>query len=312
MTTLEAALAAAECPSCEPRLGPHYAEPLFAYMIEREAIRKRREAGQPRPWTDDPILQKGRFTNVRRSDDRTTRELLARFYGPNASGARPGDVLWHCAMARWFGRAEHVIALGWQNDWDPEAMVAAIRTRMVNGKGFFTGAYKIPVVDKREPHKEVDVCHNLLTPLWAARHRIAESAMQPCYGWENLCSQLRKFAGFGPFMAKEVAQDFILVTGWRPRDLNTFTPVGPGAREGLNLLRGRDVDWRKTTASRNVEWCFLKEVRDLFAVRDRYLPADFVELQLHDIQFNLCEYGKYGKYLRAKSGKGKLKRRYSR
>lgn len=288
--------------------GERHAAPLFKYMIEREAIRFRKEVGQPRPWTDDPILRDGYFTNVRRSDDRTTRELLARFYQPNSNGARPGDVLFHCAMARWFGRAEHVIALGWQREWDAEAMIVAIQARMVKGGGFFTGAYKIPVIDKSEPRKEVDVCRNLLTPLWAARHRIAGSAMQPCYGWENLCSQLRGLSGFGPFMAKEVAQDFILATGWRPRDLNTFTPVGPGARQGLNLLRGRDVDWQKTAASRNVEWRFLKEVRDLFEARHDYLPADFVELQLHDIQFNLCE---LGKYLRAKSGEGKLKRHYA-
>jgi len=49
-------------------------------------------------------------------------------------------------------------------------------------------------------------------------------------------------------------------------------------------------------------------VRDLFEARHHYLPADFVELQLHDIQFNLCE---LGKYLRAKSGEGKLTRHYA-
>ena len=102
--------------------------PLFAYMIEREKIRQRKEAGEPAPWTDDTILQEGRFTNVRRSDDRTTRELMANFYLPDAAGARPGDVLFHCVMARNFGDADGVTELGWQTEWDVEAMVAKTRT----------------------------------------------------------------------------------------------------------------------------------------------------------------------------------------
>lgn len=38
-----------------------------------------------------------------------------------------------------------------------------------------------------------------------------------------------------------------------------------------------------------------------------HLPNDFVELQLHDIQLNLCE---LDKYLRTKAGEGQPKRRY--
>lgn len=38
-----------------------------------------------------------------------------------------------------------------------------------------------------------------------------------------------------------------------------------------------------------------------------YLPPDFVELQLHDIQFCLCE---LDKYLRIKLDGGKAKRKF--
>jgi hypothetical protein len=74
-------------------------------------------------------------------------------------------------------------------------------------------------------------------------------------------------------------------------------------------LHGRDADWQKTSTSPKLERLFLKEVRYLYAARERYLPADFVDLQLHDMQFNLCE---FGKYRRVESGEGKLKRRYAR
>lgn len=83
---------------------------------------------------------------------------------------------------------------------------------------------------------------------------------------------------------------------------------GKRARRGLNRLRGRLVEDQITSSSPKVESRFLREVRELFAVRHQYLPADFVELQLHDIQFCLCEYDKLA---RVRTGQGKMKRCYA-
>ena len=226
-----------------PRLTTSHAlsHPLFDYMIERENIRKRKEAGQPWPWTDDPILQEGRFTNVRRSDDKTTRDLMANFYLPNVAGARPGDVLFHCGLARFFGNADGVAALGWQTEWDVANVIVKAR-ELDDQDRLITKAFVI--TNNGKTGRKVDlVCNDILTPLWFARHRIAEAALEPWHGSENLCGGLRELKGIGGtgFMAKEVAQDFILVMDWRPRDLNTFTPVGPGARRGLNRLHGRPL-----------------------------------------------------------------------
>ena len=44
----------------------------FELAREREQIRRRRLAGNPPPWTADPVLQRWRICNVRREDDRTT------------------------------------------------------------------------------------------------------------------------------------------------------------------------------------------------------------------------------------------------
>lgn len=284
-------------------------EQLFAYMVERESIRRRKEAGEPGPWTDDPILREYSFTNVRRSDDRTTRTLLAQFYGPNVPGASPGDVLFNCCVARFFGLAETVLHLGFQTAWDAEAAIALIQERQREGKQIFTSAYVI--TNNGESGDKIEfVCRKVLSRLWQARHRIADATLRE-NGWRYLVGQLRQFPALGGtgFMAKEVAQDFILAMGWKPRDLNTFTPVGKGARRGLNRLHGRPVDYQITSSGLNVESRFLREVRALFDMRHQYLPADFVELQLHDIQFCLCEYDKLD---RVRKGDGKPKRRYGK
>lgn len=306
MIHMEAAVTAVEHPVRKPVPG----EQLFAYMVERENIRRRKEAGEPGPWTDDPILREYSFTNVRRSDDRTTRTLMAQFYGPNVPGASPGDVLFNCALARFFGLAESVLHLGFQTSWDAEAAIARMQERHREGKQIFTSAYVI-TNNGESGDKVAFVCRKVLTRLWQARHHIADKAMEPRNGWCYLVGQLRELPALGGtgFMAKEVAQDFILAMDWKPRDLNTFTPVGKGARRGLNRLHGRAVDDSITSSSLDAESRFLREVRALFAMRNQFLPADFVELQLHDIQFNLCE---LDKYLRTKTGQGKPKRRYGK
>ena len=50
---------------------------FFNYCKERENIRLLRENGDPFPWTEDPIFQKGRFLNVFREDDRVSKSILS-------------------------------------------------------------------------------------------------------------------------------------------------------------------------------------------------------------------------------------------
>jgi hypothetical protein len=50
-------------------------------MTERHAIHQRRLAGQPWPWTDDPILRQHNFTNVFRIYDRVTQYVICNVIG---------------------------------------------------------------------------------------------------------------------------------------------------------------------------------------------------------------------------------------
>jgi hypothetical protein len=54
---------------------------LFQWMAERHAIHQRRLAGQPWPWTDDPILRQHNFTNVFRVYDRVTQYVICNVIG---------------------------------------------------------------------------------------------------------------------------------------------------------------------------------------------------------------------------------------
>ena len=60
--------------------GLHLNDPVtafFDYCREREKIRLLREDKTPYPWTNDEILQKGRFLNVFREDDRCSKSIIS-------------------------------------------------------------------------------------------------------------------------------------------------------------------------------------------------------------------------------------------
>lgn len=81
---------------------------FFDWCIERDGIREKREAGKPPPWTRDPVLQKGRFLNVFREDDKGTKAVL-RFAG-SAEDSVP-DLIHALFFARWCNQHTTLAAL---------------------------------------------------------------------------------------------------------------------------------------------------------------------------------------------------------
>lgn len=52
-------------------------QPLYWYLAaERQAAFERRVAGQPPPWTDDPILATFKVCNVYRAADRVSQYMI--------------------------------------------------------------------------------------------------------------------------------------------------------------------------------------------------------------------------------------------
>src|SRR5687767_14084675 len=92
------------------------AQAFFAFMRAREKLRIAKESGRPWPWSGDPILNTYKFTNVKRENDRTTRWIRANWTGPNEH--RPGgEIIFNCALFRYFGTVEFAEAIGWQQEW---------------------------------------------------------------------------------------------------------------------------------------------------------------------------------------------------
>lgn len=273
---------------------------FFEFMNERESIRIKKEAGEPWPWTDDEILQTYKFTNVKRSDDKTTRHFKT-IYDAHESAA-DWEFVYNAGVLRYFGTIAYADKVGWQERWDPQHLKDCVVDLRERGIKAFTGAYVITNNAVSAPKEDV-VVDTFLAPLLESSSSIAKVA-RVTQSWEKACDEIRKVRGFGGrgFMAKEVIQDVILtplLSG--ATDLDTYTPSGPGARRGLNRVFGRDVKHRLSEAQA------LEEMRYLFSVRDDYLAAHMPPLNLHDIQFQLCE---RDKYLRVERGEGRPRAKY--
>ncbi len=275
---------------------------FFKYVEERERIRLRKEAGEPRPWTKDPHLHAYKFTNVRRVHDRTTRELLT-IYERHAPKSPDHVVLYNCGAYRLFGTSEMAQALGWMRKHEGDRTAQLARARLDAGLKVFTGAYIISNNGKAAPKEDVVV--GFLGGLWSRAERIT-GVLNDTGSWERACAQLRQVEGFGGsgFMAKEVLQDYLLCRPNVARDALTWTPVGPGARRGLNRVFGRTVERQQP------ESLFYAEVVTLRTAVQPIWRKAFPKggtLSAHDIQFCLCEFDKIE---RVRHGEGKPRSLY--
>jgi hypothetical protein len=258
-------------------------------MNERELIRIKKEKGDPKPWTSDPILQQYKFTNVKREDDRTTRWMRQNWTNPNREA--PLNVqLFNCALFRYFGTVEFAKEVGWQPTFDANHIKLTAAQMLHEGKKVFTGAYVITNGGIAAPKQHV-VVDKYLAPLWHKSYEIAEIAKMTG-SWRQTAEEMRKLPGFGGtgFMTKEVLLDAMQTPVLEDcNDRNTWCPIGPGARKGLNVVMCRDMN--KSVPESQM----LGEMIELLNIAPRHMAPHMPELELHDIQFSLCEVAKYHK-----------------
>jgi hypothetical protein len=74
----------------------------WKFAAERQAIFFRRFRGDPHPWTQDPILEKHKFTNAYRASDRVSQYLIRNvIYRGDQS---PDEVFFRCILFKIFNR----------------------------------------------------------------------------------------------------------------------------------------------------------------------------------------------------------------
>ncbi len=251
---------------------------LIYWITERESIRLKKEAGEPPPWTDDPILQKYRFCNVRRMDDKVSRWLLKNWYEPNKDHP---NILVAVALARFFNLPRTLEQIGvWTFGYGPPRwaiMKESLRGMSKRGP-IFNGAYMVRGNDGQD--KVASVIDYYVGALVKAKINVDTSSMQ------NTHARIAEVYGFGSFMAGQIVADLRWAMTGEWKDRVNWAPIGPGSLRGLHRLGSNDL---------------------LTTIDCLKLSVSNDRLEAMDYQNCLCEFDKYE---RALGGTGKPKQLY--
>ena len=285
--------------------------PLVEWAVKREALRKNKEAGKPRfQWTDDPILQKYRFCNVRRFDDRVSRWLIKNVLLEEHIERNLDEFILFAALCRWVNWPPTIqelmtadLGLGTNSGLDLERAGAAVDYRKGLGCKAWTGAYMVRAPRKGSTKGKghfiaVDVVKNGLGPALPAIKEALKT--NSCY---ETFKAIRASFNHGDFMAGQIVADLGYTSLLRnATDTYTWAPQGPGSVRGLNRLLGLPLKRRWL----DDDFCGI--LRGLRKDLIEALGPEYESLTLHDVQNCLCE---TDKYLRVKAGEGRPRATYT-
>lgn len=270
---------------------------LLHFVQERESIRRKKEAGEPLPWTEDPILSKYRFCNVYREADKVSRWIFDNWLCPNAHDP---DVWFAAAVARHVNLPLTLLMINYPVPWNPERFVSVIQDLRKQKLPAYNAAYMIRAARGKDWGDKAEyLAKAVLGPMWEKREEI-----RPKRGDTLAAFNQRLLAQYGiaGFMSGQIIADTKRVgVLTEAEDWETFAISGPGSRRGLNRLLGCD---------KNARWKEDDWQIELRALRQRLLDALGSELPVIDAQNTqnvLCE---TDKYMRVYYGEGRPKQRY--
>ena len=271
----------------------HIYDLYWYFASERQQIFEKRLAGQPAPWTDDPILQKYKFCNVFRAADRVSQYMIreACYHTEDCS---PEDRLFQIVAFRLFSKIETWDAvrnfLGrsptMDNLVDGSFTKALEYANEING-GLYTSAFILCATNAYgQPRKylnHVELLRDMFVNHQLAEQLLSASSLQEIY------TLLHTFPLMGDFMSYQTAIDL------NYSDLinfseNEFTQPGPGALRGMAKVFENLGNY---SPSEVIMWMVEQQTKEF--ARLGLPPATLFgrPLQAIDCQNIFCETDKY-------------------
>jgi len=260
----------------------------LAYWInEREAIRVRKEAGDPAPWTHDPVMATVRYCNVHREHDKVTRYIRS-----VDTYSRPGVPVYAVVLARMLNRIPTLEAVSPLVHLGDLAGVKNVLKEMRKDGPIWGNAYTISTCGKTMDKVDYVINHVVQT---VQQLRVAQwISCRATYEW------LKSVDGLGSFLAAQVVADLKNIKGHplnSAPDWWTWSAPGPGSLRGLHAYFGTKITPKLYEEA--IVTCY-DEVRPLL---NNYVG----ELHMQDFQNTLCE---FSKFIRVRDGDGHARNTY--
>ena len=291
------------------RLSPVF-DTYWRFAAARQAMYEARLAGQPGPWTNDPILRRHRFTNCYRAADRVSQYLIQRvaYSGPQDTL----NLVFRTLLFKMFNKIstwELLEGFFGEIDWqsaDLHLYDKVLSEAFGRRATLYSAAYVVPppaLGGERKHSNHLRLLRLMIDDRVHDRLTNADS-MQAAF---NI---LRAYPAIGDFLAYQFLID-INYSNALNFDEGEFVVPGPGARDGIRKCFG-------PTAS-GIEADVIRYMADSQEEEFSRLNLDFHglrgrRLQLIDCQNLFCEVDKYARLAHPEvagiSGRTRIKQRY--
>jgi hypothetical protein len=292
---------------------PRIYDLYWYFAAERQRIFARRVAGQPQPWTSDPILGEFKFCSVFRAADRVSQYMI-RDVCYHDEPCTDEDRLFQIVAFRTFSKTAT-----WQTvrtvlgrypllaDLADGSFTAALDHARASNGGLYTGAFILCATDaygqpdKHRNHVEL-FRHMFLHDRLAAR-LLQTRSLREVY------DQLHGYPLMGDFMSYQTAID-LNYSALLDFSENDFTQAGPGALRGIKKCFQEPGDY---TPAEIVQWMTERQDEEFTRLG---LPFDGLwgrPLHAIDCQGLFCETDKYCRQAAPElaSGRKRIKARYT-
>ena len=275
------------------KLGP---TPVFdsywEFAAKRQQALIRRLSGNEPPWSDDPVLQRYRFTNAYRACDRVSQYLIRHVIYDDTWSIR--DIVFRILLFKIFNRIETWEAL--DKNFGPIAYDRFSETQFGdflsqlkgNRVRIYSPAYIMPspqVYGFSEKHR------NHLAMLRDMIESGLPEALSRAKSMKDAVALLRRYHGIGPFLAYQYAIDINYSNVMNFCEMD-YVIAGPGAIDGIAKC------FENPDALRSEEIIRLVSLRQTeeFAKRGiEFVRIGARPLQLVDCQNLFCEISKYAR-----------------
>ena len=307
------------------RINPTYWNNYWNFIAERMNIwHKRVILKEPPPWTDDPILQNFKFTNVIRDLDRLSlyerKHILAKMDEIQDDWSEWKIVKWkqsvllNIMIFRLWVKIDtyevhgfiDLTELDWKTKWEESKL--KLLKRREDGISNFTAAYYVndlrganPDPDTRSNKTQNAIC---MIEGWMNQiDRIYDEAIVKAKNMKEQMAFFRTLPCVGDFTAYEYACSIAEIPRYCKNHMVNWTQdnatnVGPGAHRGINWIfedKGNLNDYQCILYLRSIWKHELQRINayDMFI---QQLPKELNgDIDLRVIEHCLCETQKYNK-----------------
>lgn len=263
----------------------------WEFAAERQRMLLRRQAGQKRPWTTDPILSAYRFTNTYRVHDRVTQYLISEVQYDSERSQSPRELFFRTLLFKLFNKIDTWTLLERElgpiesKGFDYERAACVLDQALDAGARVYSAAYIMPspALGYRRKHR------NHLALLKAMVDDGAPEAVHQRPSLSDIYGILRRYRGIGKFLAFQYTID-LNYASFLEHSEEGFVVAGPGAIDGIYKCFD-DADSHEPeqiileVCRNQMDWISLYGIDFPFVTRRLLQPIDCQNL--------FCEISKY-------------------